>query len=324
MSDSQQRYREFEAAHTALPIFMQPWWLDAAAGPGNWDAAVCENESGVRGVLPYTVRRARLGMVLGMPQLTQALGPWVSIPEGAKHYRRLSIEKEVMFQLIDSLPEHAKYGQSWRPELTNWQPFYWRGFKQTTRYTYTLPVQESVDDAWSTAESKTRKNIRRAQDTHRVECREEKETAILWPLIGETFRRQRKVVPFDRSVLERVQSAAFDRSQGINITGYVDGEPVTSAFFVWDHYKLYYLVSGSRRDSRNTHALSLILWRAIELATSKRLVFDFEGSMLENVEQHFRSFGAIQTPYFQVWRYGSRRHRLLEMARRGLRLKMSS
>lgn len=82
---------------------------------------------------------------------------------------------------------------------------------------------------------------------------------------------------------------------------------------------MYYLASGSDRNNRQTHALSLVLWEGIKLAIEKGLAFDFEGTMLENVEPHFRSFGAVQTPFFTVWRYGSRLARLMSEARSVLR-----
>ena len=82
---------------------------------------------------------------------------------------------------------------------------------------------------------------------------------------------------------------------------------------------MYYLASGSDRNNRETHALSAVLWEGIKLAVEKGLAFDFEGTMLENVEPHFRSFGAVQTPFFSVWRYGSRVARVAATARGLLR-----
>jgi hypothetical protein len=38
------------------------------------------------------------------------------------------------------------------------------------------------------------------------------------------------------------------------------------------------------------------LWRAIERSHGRSAVFDFEGSMKEEIERSFRYFGAVQTP----------------------------
>lgn len=319
MSETQERYRTLRDIHDRLPIFSAPWYLDTVAGPDNWDVVMVDGKSGVDGVLPYAIRRTRFGTSLRMPKLTQTLGPWVNIPGDTKHYRRLSIEKAVMTGLIEQLPRYAVYRQNWAPEVTNWQPFYWHGFKQTTRYTYVLPVQPDEESAWTAIEQKTRKNIRRAEDTHRVTCFSSTATEVLWPLVEQTFNRQDMSVPYSQELFEKVQRAAFDHDQGVNIIATIDDSPVAGAFFVWDQRKMYYLASGSDRNNRETHALSLVLWEGIKLAVEKGLAFDFEGTMLETVEPHFRSFGALQTPYFQVWGYGSKLARLLSEGRAILR-----
>ncbi|POQ98369.1 hypothetical protein AU468_13520 [Alkalispirochaeta sphaeroplastigenens] len=133
------------------------------------------------------------------------------------------------------------------------------------------------------------------------------------------FAGQDMGVPYSRDLFGRLQQAACDNQQGVNVIGTVDDVPVAGAFFVWDRRKMYYLASGSHRDNRETHALSAVLWEGIKLSVEKGLAFDFEGTMLENVEPHFRSFGAVQTPFFSVWRYGSRVARMAATARGLLR-----
>ena len=47
-------------------------------------------------------------------------------------------------------------------------------------------------------------------------------------------------------------------------------------------------------------AFHLCLWEAIKFASTVTNKFDFEGSMIESVEKYFRSFGAVQKPYFTI------------------------
>jgi len=78
---------------------------------------------------------------------------------------------------------------------------------------------------------------------------------------------------------------------------------------------MYYLASGSDRNNRETHALSLVLWEGIKLPVEKGLAFDFEGTMLENVAPHFRSFGAVQTPCFSMCKYRAKLAQILSQGR---------
>ena len=77
-------------------------------------------------------------------------------------------------------------------------------------------------------------------------------------------------------------------------------------YLVWDENTMYYLLGGGDPKYRNSGATSLLLWEAIKLASSKGLSFDFEGSMIEPVEKFVRGFGAIQKPYFQIYKTDSK------------------
>ena len=51
---NKERYRKFCATHAVVPVFSNPFWLDAVAE--NWDVALIsesENESSIIAALPY-------------------------------------------------------------------------------------------------------------------------------------------------------------------------------------------------------------------------------------------------------------------------------
>ena len=53
---------------------------------------------------------------------------------------KLSYEKEIIFEIDDKLKELGidYYNQNFHYSFLNWQPFYWKGYSQTTRYTYVI------------------------------------------------------------------------------------------------------------------------------------------------------------------------------------------
>jgi len=63
---------------------------------------------------------------------------------------------------------------------------------------------------------------------------------------------------------------------------------------------IYYMFGGSNPKFRNSQSLSLLMWNAIQLGISQNKSFDFEGSMIQPIENFFRSFGANQVPYFEL------------------------
>ena len=141
-----------------VPLWQQPWWLDAVA-PGRWDARCVLSNERVVAALPYVPSR-KLGFdSWGMPQLTQALGPWLE-PLDGKYASRLSREHALLNLLADAIPRSVFYVQNWTVDRVNWLPFYWRGYRQTTRYTLRVPAMPS-GDAWGGLAAETRNAIRK-------------------------------------------------------------------------------------------------------------------------------------------------------------------
>ena len=81
-----------------------PWWLDAVCGEHSWDVSVVERGGNIVASMPFYVERKAVFSLIKMPKLTQTLGPWVRCEVGQKYATRLSSEKDLMSELIESLP----------------------------------------------------------------------------------------------------------------------------------------------------------------------------------------------------------------------------
>ena len=75
------------------------------------------------------------------------------------------------------------------------------------------------------------------------------------------------------------------------------------AFIVWDRNRAYYLIGGGDPDFRNSGAATLCIWEAIKFSSTVTKAFDFEGSMVENIERFFRGFGGHLKPYHRIYRF---------------------
>ena len=82
------------------------------------------------------------------------------------------------------------------------------------------------------------------------------------------------------------------------------GNTHSCAYFVYDQKVCYYLIGASDSDFRNSGAQSLVIWEGIQFAAQKSRVFDFEGSMIEGIENFFRQFNSVCTPYYLVRKNG--------------------
>jgi len=290
-------------------IFTEPWWLEAVA-PGAWGETVVERGGRVAARLPWVRVRRRGVTALVTPPLTKMLGPWLR-PESGRVVARLEREKELMTELIDALPAFDSFEQNFHPSITNWLPFHWKGFEETTRYTYVLPDLSDLDAVWRATRTQVKAHVRKAKSL--VEIRDDVGLDAIWPLVAATFERKDATVAFDRAFLDRLDAALASRGRR-RVVAAVDaqGRVHSAAYVVWDSASAYLLLTGTDPALRSSSAGTYVVWEAIRHAATVAPQFDFEGSMLEDVERFFRAFGAEQRPYFHVTKTSSR---LLKMRR---------
>jgi len=304
------RYRRICEDEKTIPFFTQAFWLDTVCGEDEWDVALVEKGGHVMAALPY-LQKQKYGMkILTQPRLTQTLGPWLRPSEG-KYAKQLARQKDLMSALIEALPDYVMFSQNFHHSIKNWQPFFWRGFSQTTAYTYRLEDLSDQDELWGGFQNKIRTDIRKAETRHgiSVDCNGAVDDLIA--LNEKTFARQDRQRPYDDQLLRDIVNTCGEQHCGrIFIASDKSGCPHAGALIVWDKQSAYYLIGGGDPELRNSGATSLCLWEAIKFSATVSKSFDFEGSMIEPIERFFRGFGAVQTPYFKVTHTPSRLLRL--------------
>lgn len=294
------KYRNLCAKETSIPIFSRDWWLDATAGEDNWDVVLVEKGDKIIASLPYTFRKKYSLTILGQPQLTQTLGPWLRA-SNAKYAKRLGQEKELLQALIEQLPDFAQYKQNWHYNITNWLPFYWQGFEQTTNYTYVLNEINDKEKLWNNLQVNIRTDIRKAKERYKLIVCTDVSIDDFLQLNKMVFTRKNRNPPYSDSLVKRIDDACIlHNCRKIFIAEDDQGRKHAAVYIIWDENSSYYLMGGSDPKLRNSGATSLCMWEAIKFASTVTKRFDFEGSMLESVERFFRAFGAVQTPYFSI------------------------
>jgi len=308
MTSNKDRYREYCKQEPGIPLFLKDWWLDAVCVEGPWDAAlVIEPGNGsVKAIMPYYQVKGRLGHhYLTMPNLTQFLGPWLTYPGGQKTSRKLSYEKEVLHALILQLPRFDSFTQNFHYSITNWLPFYWQGFMQTTGYTYVLEDLTETDTLFNNFRSNIRREIRKAEK--HVTVKVDNDVEKFYHLACKTYTRQDLTIPLTLEFMKRVDKACETR-ECRRIFFAVDnhGQEHAAVYIAWDPVNAYHLISGGDPRLRTSGATSLLMWEALQFAATVTKKFDFEGSMIQPIERFFSSFGAVPKPYFQISKINSR------------------
>lgn len=301
---------------TTNSIFQKSWWLDAVA-PNSWDVVEISQDGKLLARLPYVLKQKKGLTFLSMPPLTQTLGPWIA-PSTAKYPKQLAQQKDIFTFLVEKLPSHDYFTQNFHYSITNWLPFFWQGFTQTTRYTYVIENLIDLEQLWAGFQENIRREIRKAQKEVKVRTDLDIDRFLEINLL--TFQRQGKKLPYSYELARRLDAACIEnQARQIFFAEDPQGRIHAAIYIVWDENSAYYLMGGGDPELRNSGATSLLMWEAIKFAGTVTKKFDFEGSMIEPIERFFRAFGGKQVPFFCITRSTSRRMKLMMATQEMLR-----
>ena len=280
-------------------IFCRSWWLEAVC-PNGFEILTLRRAGRIVAGIPLPMRRKRGYTAIEMPELTQTLGVLLEPPTSEKYNTELSNEVNLMEGLIQALPTFDYFSMSFHYNVTNWLPFYWAGFKQTTRYTYVLEDLSNLQDVHEGLSTLRRRDLKKAAQ-YGISVVESDDIDVFLELNTKTFARQGMRLPYSRESVRRIDKVCASRCARKIFLAKDPEERIHSALFVvYDGKSMYNLMQGSDPELRDSGANSLAMWYSIECAQGVTEKYDFEGSMLRNVELFFRSFGATQAPYFRI------------------------
>ena len=290
------RHAEYDRLVETSPqgsLFCSSWWLDSVA-PGRWRPNDLIEDGEAVAAWPTVVSRGRFGPEHGGAPLTPWLGPLFR-PD-----LRRSAEDRITGRLLDRIGRYAQLSARCSPAYEYWTPLYWRGFTQTTRYTWRIDDLSDLEACFSRLRSEVRSAVRRGRRDGLVVAGGELSDFL--PIHTDTLRRQgRPGEVAGQQALRRLDATAAERAaRSILIVRDPDGRAIAGGYFVHDQRTTYYLLGGISAQSDSHHAVSLMLWTAIEQAAARGTAFDFEGSMLRPVERLVRGFGGRPAPYSVV------------------------
>ena len=303
MTDKQ-KYLEFSKKES-VPVFSQPWWLDAVCGEDNWNVLLYEKGGHIWASFPYMIQSNYTFRTISMPKLTQIMGPFIKYPKGQKYYKRLSWENEVMNYFIDNLEYIDSFSQSFHHSISNWLPFYWKGFNQTTRYTYVIDKSLDIEELSKNFETDIRRRRKKA-DTLGVEVVESDDIETFYKINKMTFDRQETKMPYSLEFIKNLYTSCKKNDACKMYFAQYENEIIAVNFLLYDTNTVYYLMGGINPEKRDLGGMDVIQYESIKFALENGKDFDFEGSMIQSIEKYFRSFGAVQKSYMDISKVNSK------------------
>jgi Acetyltransferase (GNAT) domain len=288
-----------------VPIFMQNWWLDVVATEG-WSVVLTYNKNKeIEAALVFAIRQKWGITTLSEPLLSPFCGVWFRQTAFKKQHEAITYRKQQLEQLIPQLPSAHRYSFRLNTALTDWQPFYWAGWQQETRYTYRLAIKDLAQVA-ANFNDNTKRNIQKSAKHFTIQNSDDFDTFLKTNDL--TYQRQNIQQPIPLKIWQDVERVLVEKNQrNIFFAQNTEGAVKAAIYVVFDDNTAYYLAGGATEEGRSKGALFGLMNHAVQEAAERGCtIFDFEGSMLRGVEPFFRGFGGELTPYFRVFKYANR------------------
>ena len=216
--NTKDKYHLLCNTETSIPIFSRDWWLDTDCGIDKWKVLLVEEKERITAAMPlYCPRQG----IISMPSYTQTMGPWFA-PESkdTKYTKTLGHRQVLCKQLLNTLKSYPYFMQNFHYGITDWLPFYWEGYRQTTRYTYMLKDIRNTKAILGNMSFNIRRNITKARDKYHITVKKGISIEEFLLVQAQTFKRQQITNKEDMEVLIKLINICRKRDQGDLWGGY--------------------------------------------------------------------------------------------------------
>lgn len=257
-------------------------------------------DQNIQGSLVY-FKQGRLGLrQIKMPPMTSYSGLWINYPDSIKKHSRYAFDKIIINTLVKQLPKVDLFYQQLHPELKNGLPFQWAGFSTSLIYTYHLKL-DNPDIIYQNVKGSIRTDIKKAQQKLQV-VQEEKIKPFL-DLLRNSYQNKGQQIPYDINKLIAIDKLLSDlNKRKIFLAKDESGTIHAGVYIILDTNTAYYYIGARNAKLDKYNGLTLSLWNAINESNKYCSYFDFEGSIIPEIEFYFRAFGGTLTPHIKLSR----------------------
>jgi hypothetical protein len=276
------------------PLFHEHWWLEAVTAGRFSEVEVRQGDRPV-GRLPFSVIKRKGFWILGMPEFTHLLGPFVSSGEG-KLQTRMMNRLSTVGSLIKQLPPFDFFRQVTDPladeglAAADGLAFQSHGFRVGCQYTFHLDCRVDLKTLQAGMESRVRQNIRRAEKEFTIEIVDDPHRFVAFYMENLRKTNRKSYIIFDQFPV--LFSECRARNCGLVLAAIrPGGVPVAMTFTVWDRDTMYYLLTTHAPDVKDNGSISFLIWSVMLRAHDLGLTFDLDGVTTAGTARFLSGFG---------------------------------
>ena len=266
-----------------------------------WHAVIVRSNDIIHAVMPFTLKKKAGITYSTQPVFTQYWGIMFRRAE-ANTAKSFEQKRQWVKLIIKALPPDIRlFNYNFSPAFDYPLPFFWNGFTVSPRYSNHIDLDRSIDDLWSNISEKARGHIRKVEkDGVTVRIGHEIDEVV------RIFRKakEQKIKNMTDSNYKAIRDIAHHYAQKdmcyTIIANDAAGKPIAGTIYFKFRDTTIHFLGSTDPEYKGRGAMSLIIWKALQNARDNSKTFDFEGSMIEPVEQFFLSFGSTPVPYLSI------------------------
>lgn len=225
---------------------------------------------------------------------------FLNFDKNLPNYKIHDYNKSIVEALAHFLIKKSKYGivnLSFSPQINDLQSFFWNKIKVIPNYTYQINLNATVEEIVENFSSKKKSLIKKALNDGLSFKEDTLEN--LNKMIYLTFLRKKLLKKWN---LYQKFAQTLEKYQLLKIfSAYYNDKLLGTCAFLVKEQNVYFLFSGHNTENQHPSSITFILYNAILFfKQSGAKIFDFEGSMIKEVEREFRQFGGLLIPYYTI------------------------
>jgi lipid II:glycine glycyltransferase (peptidoglycan interpeptide bridge formation enzyme) len=295
-----QQYASYIESRFDVPIFNKPFWLDAVCGKNNWHVVIVIQNDEIIAAIPYYTKKKFLFEIITTPKHTQRFSPCITYPKKIKTYsHKIDFENKLLKVLLDAFPKKFFFQKSFHFDYENILPLLWASYWVRYRHTYVIDDISSTGQVFKNFSNNRRRVIKRAQKS--LTIKDNLKANAFYNFHLTSLQQRDKVISYSAEHFKEIYNACEKNKCGKIFSAVdVDGNLHAALFFIWDNGAAYHLVPIVSPKFYKSQAISLLVFHAIKFLKYKTKSYDFEGSMLPNVEKAYREYGALPKKYYHI------------------------
>lgn len=288
---SKEEYRDFvKNNEDKVSIFLNPRYFENFISPDEWDVVVSKKRENYNGILVFQTS-SKLGMteVLNLPFIPN-INPQIFSNENVKRINRAKEERQILSTLFDQLSNFSSIRLKLSYSVNDCRPLIWNGYTESSKYSSVIDKNRKWDEFFKSIKGDLRTQYRKFESTCSILLNDDFETA--YANIASTFIEKKIKVPIKKSNFLKLCKSINDQEMKLMsaVTHGDKPQNIGSIFCILDKGTIYYMMGGFKRSKEFSGSQTFLILSMIKYALENDLHFDFEGSMINSIDNFFMGF----------------------------------